>query len=50
MVLRVVGCVIEGLVLGYVLVHILGIDLKEKAVSVSVEELQLSPYCALSWF
>ena len=39
MVLGVVGCVIEGLVLGHVLVHILGLDLKEKAVSVRVEEL-----------
>ena len=38
MVLGVVGCVIEGLVLGHVLVHILGVDL-EKAVSVRVEEL-----------
>ena len=37
--LGVVGCVIDGLVLGYVLVHILGLDLKEKAVSVRVEEL-----------
>ena len=37
--LGVVGCVIEGLVLGHVLVHILGLDLKEKAVSVRVEEL-----------
>ena len=35
MVLGVVGCVIEG----FVLVHILGLDLKEKAVSVRVEEL-----------
>ena len=35
----VVGCVIEGLVLGHVLLHILGSDLKEKAVSVRVEEL-----------
>ena len=38
----VVGCVIEALVLGHVLVHIhgiLGLDLKEKAVSVRVEEL-----------
>ena len=35
----VVGCVIEGLVLGHVLVHILGLDLKEKAVSVRVKEL-----------
>ena len=39
MVLGIVGCVIEGLVLGHVLVHILGLDLKEKAVSVRVEEL-----------
>ena len=39
MVLGVVGCVIEGLVQGHVLVHILGLDLKEKAVSVRVEEL-----------
>ena len=39
MVLGVVGCVIEGLVLGHVLVHVLGLDLKEKAVSVRVEEL-----------
>ena len=31
--------VIEGLVLGDVLVHILGLDLKEKAVSVRVEVL-----------
>ena len=38
-VLGVVGCVIEGLVLGHVLVHILDLDLKEKAVSVRVEEL-----------
>ena len=30
---------VEGLVLGHVLVHILGLDLKEKAVSVRVEEL-----------
>ena len=37
--LGVVGCVIEGLVLGHVLVHFLGLDLKEKNVSVSVEEL-----------
>ena len=37
--MRVVGCVIEGLVLGHVLVHIIGLDLKEKAVSVCVEEL-----------
>ena len=35
----VVGCVIESLVLGHVLVHILGLDLKEKAVCVRVEEL-----------
>ena len=34
-----VGCVIEGLVLGHVLVHILGLDLKEKAVSFRVKEL-----------
>ena len=34
-----VGCVIEGLVLGHVLVHILGLDLKEEAASVRVEEL-----------
>ena len=39
MVLGVVGCVIEGLVLGHVLVHVLGLDLKEKAVSVRVEKL-----------
>ena len=39
MVLWVVGCVIEGLVLGHVLVHILCLDLEEKAVSVRVEEL-----------
>ena len=39
MVLGVVGCVIEGLVLGLVLVHVLGLDLKEKAASVRVEEL-----------
>ena len=39
MVLGVVGCVIEGLVVGHVLVHILGVDLKEKAVSVREEEL-----------
>ena len=39
MVLGVVGYVIEGLVLGHVLVHILGLDLKEKAVNVRVEEL-----------
>ena len=39
MVLGVVGCVIEGLVLVHILVHILGLDLKEKAVSVRVEEL-----------
>ena len=39
MVLEVVGCVTEGLVLGHVLVHVLGLDLKEKAVSVRVEEL-----------
>ena len=39
MVLGVVGCVIEGLVLGHVLVHILGLDLKEKAVSVRIVEL-----------
>ena len=39
MVLGVVGCVIEGLVLGHVLVHIRGLDLKEKVVSVRVEEL-----------
>ena len=39
MVLGVVGCVIEGLGLGHVLVHVLGLDLKEKAVSVRVEEL-----------
>ena len=31
--------VLEGLVLSHVLVHILGLDLKEKAVSVRVEEL-----------
>ena len=37
MVLRVVGCVTEGFILGHVIVHILGLDLKEKAVS--VEEL-----------
>ena len=39
MVLGVVGCAIEGLVLGHVLVNVLGLDLKEKAVSVRVEEL-----------
>ena len=39
MVLGVFGCVIEGLVLSHVLVHILGLELKEKAVSVRVEEL-----------
>ena len=39
MVLGVVGCVIEDLVLDHVLVHILGLDLKEKPVSVCVEEL-----------
>ena len=39
MVLGVVVCVIESLVLGHVLVHILGLDLKEKTVSVRVEEL-----------
>ena len=39
MVLGLVGCVIEGLVLGRVVVHVLGLDLKEKAVSVRVEEL-----------
>ena len=39
MVLWVVGCVIEGLVLGHVLEHILCLDLEEKAVSVRVEEL-----------
>ena len=39
MVLGEVGCVKEGLVLGHVLVHILGLDLKEKVVSVRVEEL-----------
>ena len=39
MVLGVVGCVIEGLVLGHVFIHILCLDLKEKAVSVCVEEL-----------
>ena len=39
MVLGVVGCVVEGLILGNVLVHVLGLDLKEKAVSVRVEEL-----------
>ena len=37
--LGLVGCVIEGLVLGHVFVHILGLDLKEKAVSFRVEEL-----------
>ena len=37
--LGLVGCVIEGLVLGHVFVHILGLDLKKKAVSVRVEEL-----------
>ena len=46
MVLGVVDCVIEDLVLGHVLVHILGLDLKEKAVSVRVEELAaLSVLC-----
>ena len=39
MVLGVVHCAIEGLVLGHVFVHILGLDLKKKAVSVLVEEL-----------
>ena len=39
MVLGVVRRVVEVLVLGHVLVHILGLDLKEKAVSVRVEEL-----------
>ena len=39
MVLGIVGCVIEGLVLGHVLVHVLGLDLNEKAFSVRVEEL-----------
>ena len=39
MVLEVVGCIIEGLVLGHVLVYVLGLNLKEKAVSVRVEEL-----------
>ena len=39
MVLGVVGCVIEGLVLGHVLLHILGLDLKEKAVSARAEKL-----------
>ena len=39
MVLGVIGCVIEGLVLGHVLVHVFGLDLKEKAVCVRVEEL-----------
>ena len=39
MVLGVVGCVTEGLVLGHVLVHVLSLDLKEKAISVRVEEL-----------
>ena len=41
MVLGVVGCVIEGLVLGHVLVHVLGLDLKEKAVSVRVLRFEL---------
>ena len=40
--LGVDGCVIEGLVLGHVLVHVLGLDLKEKAVSVRVELAALS--------
>ena len=35
----VVGCVIEGFALDHVLVHVLDLDLKEKAVSVRVEEL-----------
>ena len=39
MVLVVVRRVAEALVLGHVLVHILGLDLIEKAVSVRVEEL-----------
>ena len=39
MVLGVVGCVIEGLVVSHVLVHVLSLDLQEKAVSVRVEEL-----------
>ena len=43
--LGVVGFVIEGVVLGHVLVHILGLDLKETAVSVRVEEL--APLSAL---
>ena len=37
--LGVVGCVIEGLVLGHVLVHVIDRNLKEKAVSVRIEEL-----------
>ena len=39
MVLWVVGCVSEGLELRHVFVHILGLDLNEKAVSVLVKEL-----------
>ena len=39
MILGVVGYVIEGLVLDNTLVHILRLDLMEKAVSVRVEEL-----------
>ena len=39
MVLGVVRRVVEALVLGHVIVRILGLDLKEKAVSVRVEKL-----------
>ena len=39
MVLGVVRRVVDVLVLGHVLVHVLGLDIKEKAVSVRVEEL-----------
>ena len=35
----VVRLVAEALVLGHFLLHILGLDLKEKAVSVHVEEM-----------
>ena len=38
-VLEVVRRVVEVLVLGHVLVHVLGLDLKEEAVNVRVEEL-----------
>ena len=39
MVLGVVRRVVDVLVLGHVLVHVLGLDIKVKAVSVRVEEL-----------